>query len=328
MKVLVLGGTRFLGRRVVERLHERGDEVLVVHRGRSEPPDWVPVRHLRCDRHDLAAHLGEIRSFSPDVVLDSSALTGTDVDVVTPALPDVASVVLSSQDVYQAYAAMQAGRCDAAVPIDEDAELRRARYPYAGLDLPGVPGDYEKLDVEERWLARRATVLRLPVIYGPHDDQRREDVVLRRVRAGRRRIPIGAGDLLWTRAHVDDLATGVLAALDSRRADGLAVNLGEPRTLPLRSWFEQILDAAGSGAELVRVPDDALPPDLALTAAPAQHLLFSVRRAEELLGWSPGDPAVRVAESVRWHLDHPPTGPTWSDDDTDADETALASAMS
>ncbi|RZT86436.1 hypothetical protein EV383_3331 [Pseudonocardia sediminis] len=36
----------------------------------------------------------------------------------------------------------------------------------------------------------------------------------------------------------------------------------------------------------------------------------------------------RVAESVRWHLDHPPTGPTWSDDDTDADDTALASAMS
>ena len=35
MRVLVLGGTAFLGRRVVKRLQERGDQILVVHRGRS-----------------------------------------------------------------------------------------------------------------------------------------------------------------------------------------------------------------------------------------------------------------------------------------------------
>jgi nucleoside-diphosphate-sugar epimerase len=33
VRVLVLGGTVFIGRRIVERLRERGDEVLVVHRG-------------------------------------------------------------------------------------------------------------------------------------------------------------------------------------------------------------------------------------------------------------------------------------------------------
>jgi len=126
--------------------------------------------------------------------------------------------------------------------------------------------------------------VRLPLVYGPHDRQRREDIVLRRLRAGRTTIPVGAGNLLWTRGHVDDLATGVLAALDHRGADGLPVNLGEPQTLPVRVWLQQILDAAGSGAKLVRVPDSALPADLALTAAPAQHLLVSVVRAQGLLG--------------------------------------------
>lgn len=75
---------------------------------------------------------------------------------------------------------------------------------------------------------------------------------------------------------------------------------------------------------MVTVADAMLPEDLAITAAPAQHLLVSVARAQQLLGWSPGDPAIRVKESVRWHLDYPPTGITWTDADSARDDAALA----
>lgn len=324
--MLVLGGTRFLGRRIVERLHERGDTVVVVHRGRSAPDPWVPVEQLRTDRRDLAEHADAVHDFAPQAVVDTCALTAVDVDAVVGVLPDVPTVVLSSQDVYQAYAGLRSGRCEAAVPVTEEAELRRQRYPYRGAELAQVPGDYDKLDVEDRWRPCRATVLRLPLVYGPHDWQRREDVVLRRLRAGRKRIPIGAANLLWTRGHVDDLATGVLAALDTRAADGATINLGETRTWPLSTWFAQIIETAAADAELVPVPDGALPADLALTAAPAQHLLFSVARAQALLNWNPSEPTERVAESVRWHLAHPPADSTWTDADTAADEAALAEA--
>lgn len=324
MRVLVLGGTRFLGRRIVERLGERGDEVLVVHRGIHESHGH---RHLHADRRDLASHAGQVREFAAQAVIDTGALTGDDVDAVTGVVPEVATAVLSSQDVYQAYTGFRSGRCEAAVPIAEDSPLRRERYPYRDLELDGVPTGYDKLDVEERWLDRGAVVLRLPLIYGPHDWQRREDLLLRRLRAGRRRIPIGAANLLWTRGYVDDLATGVLAALDNHDTTaGLAINLGEPRTVTLRGWLDQILAAAGAEAELVRVPDHALPADLALTGAPAQHLLFSVVRAEALLGWAPADAADRVAESVRWHREHPPTEPTWTEADTHTDDEALGYA--
>ncbi|TDC45364.1 hypothetical protein E1281_30550 [Actinomadura sp. KC345] len=326
MRVLVLGGTWFLGRRVVERLHERGDEVLVVHRGLGGPGPSVPVGRLLTDRLDLAEHAGEVRRFAPQAVVDTCALTAAHVEAVLPVLPEVPAVVLSSQDVYQAYSGLVSGRCEAAVPVTEDAELRRERYPHRGAGYAHVPDDYEKLDVEERWRPRGATVLRLPLIYGPHDWQHREEPVLRRLRAGRRRVPVGAANLLWTRGHVDDLATGVLSALDTRAADGKTFNLGELQTWPLSTWFEQIIEAAGADAELVRVPDGALPADLALTAAPAQHLLFSTARAQAVLGWAPRDPAERVAESVRWHLANPPADATWTDADTDADEAALAQA--
>jgi hypothetical protein len=150
---LVLGGTWFLGRRIAERLHERGDAVLVVHRGRAEPDQWIPVQHLHTDRHQLADHAQTIAEFAPDAVVDSCPLTGADVDAVLPVLPEVPTVVLSSQDVYAAFTGLRTGREVAAVPITEDSELRAERYPYRGLAVD-VPDDYEKLDVEQRWLRR------------------------------------------------------------------------------------------------------------------------------------------------------------------------------
>jgi uncharacterized protein len=56
----------------------------------------------------------------------------------------------------------------------------------------------------------------------------------------------------------------------------------------------------------VMLPEEARRLDMALTAAPAQHLLVSVGRARALLGWSPGDSAERIAQTVRWCLEQPP----------------------
>lgn len=322
MRVLVLGGTTFIGRRIVEKLHERGDRVLVVHRGQHRPSPWVPVDHLLTDRQQLARHADAVRDFGPQAVIDTFALTAKDVTSVLELLPEVPTVVLSSQDVYQAVTAFRAGRCDASVPLTEDSELRRDRYPYRDLAGGEVPADYDKLDVEDAWLARGAVALRLPMVYGPFDPQRREDAVLRRLRAGRNQVPVGAGNLLWTRGHVEDIADGVLAAVGTREADGLAINLGERQSVPVLTWFEQIAQAADAQVEFVRVPEQALPPDLAITRAPSQHLLASVARAEELLGWAPPDSQQRVVESVRWHLDNPPVQ-AWTPEDDAADSAAL-----
>ncbi|WP_420367092.1 NAD-dependent epimerase/dehydratase family protein [Curtobacterium sp. L1-20] len=273
---------------------------------------------------DLVARSGAhlARAFGPDAVLDSNALTGADVDAVTSVLPDVPTVVLSSQDVYQAITALRSGLCEAAVPLDEQAELRRERYPYASRGYAGVPDDYDKLDVEERWLPRGAVVLRLPMVYGPHDDQQREAAILRRVLSGNREIPIGGGTLLWTRAHVDDVASAALAALDNRSADGLAVNIGEERVLPIGTWFRQIADAAGADVSFATVPDARVPVDLSISKNHSQHLLASVARAHELLHWRASDADARVRESVAWHLQNSRFDP-WTDDEQARDVAAL-----
>ena len=321
-RILVLGGTHFIGRRIVEQLHRRGDQVLVAHRGHTEPDGFPPVEHLHVPRAELASVRTEIRSFDPTAVVDTMAMSAAGVDAVLPVLPDVPLVVLSSADVYQAYDVFRFGAdCDAeiGVPITEASPARTARYPYRDADNPD--SDYEKLDVEPRYLDRGAAVLRLGFVYGERDPQRREEFVLRRVRAGRARIPFGSGGLLLSRLYVEDAAAATLAALDTPAATGEVFNVVEAASVSIKGWARQILLAAGSEAELVRVPGVSLPEDLGLTEVTTQHMLISSAKAQRILGWTPSDPSTTVPRSVRWHLAHPPTG---EDPGFDADDAALA----
>jgi nucleoside-diphosphate-sugar epimerase len=322
LRVVVLGGTRFIGRAIVEELSATGHDLLVVHRGELEPDDMPPVAHLHCDRSELTARRDELVAFHPDAAIDCRALTREDAQIALDALPDgVRLVVISSLDVYRAFGALNDDRETDPVPLDEDSPVRPERYPYRGK-MPGMD-DYDKLDVEDVYLPRGGTSLRLPMVYGEHDYQRREEYLLRRVRAGRHRIPFGSGMWLACRVYVRDMARGARLALEAPSTAGMALNLCDDRTFSMAMWSRMILEATGSSAELVRVADDALPEDLKPTGTMTQHIAASAHRARTLLGWSTSDPTETLATTVRWHLDNPPPTP---DLDFSADDRALAKA--
>src|SRR5580693_3366060 len=323
MRVLILGGTRFIGRRIAADLVARGDEVTVVHRGQTETVEPDGCAHWHTDRAAFASLAGQARALRPDAVIDTRAMTAADAEAVLPYLPDAHLMLLSSIDVYRAYELILAGRGGEPVPISEESPVREGRYPLRGL-LPGLGEHYDKLDVEPGYLARGGTVLRLSMIYGEHDGQRREEFILRRVRAGRRRIPVGAGTFLASRCYVGDVASAALAALDHpAAAAGQIFNVCDPATDTVRDHAHRILAAADYDAELVTVPDEALPEDMDETKSIAQHLLADSRKAITLLGWRPTDPAVTIPISVRWHLANPPSDPS---QDFSPDDRALAAA--
>ena len=316
MRVIVLGGTRFIGRAIVENLVAAGHTPLVVHRGTTEPQDFVEVEHLHVHRADLMSVRNQLDG---DAAVDCIALTRSDAEGAMSVLPDgLRTVVLSSADVYASYGAILAGGVTEPVPADETSAVRVDRYPYRG-HMPGMD-DYEKLDVEEVYLGAGGTVLRLPMVYGPHDAQRREWFILRRVAAGRKQIPIGAGTWLSSRAFVADIAVAVRLALESDSVAGEIFNVAERRTASVGLWARQILDAAGSDAELVRVADDVLPEDLGITGTVDQHLLIDSAKARSVLGWTETDPTESLRRSVEWHLANPPD----DDGDFSADDAALA----
>ena len=306
MRVALLGGTRFIGRAIAAELAAAGHELCFVHRGRTEPDDLPAGRHVHLDRTQL--HEADLSDC--DAIVDCWAMTREDAEAARPLL-DRRAVVLSSADVYRAYTALQEGRQDEPVPLSEQSPVRSERYPYRGLsreqgDALGVDVErYEKLDVEDVYRAAGGTVCRLPFVFGEHDPQRREEFVLRRVRAGRTRMPFGSGSTLFTRGYAGDVARGVRLALEAD-APGEVFNLGEPRALTVRAWAERIAAAAGARLELVTVPDGALPDDLDLTAGGLQHLLLDTSKARRELGFETGDPDAVLRRSVQWHLAHPP----------------------
>lgn len=318
----MLGGTRFIGRAIVENLAAGGHALLVIHRGQLEPPDLPAAEHLHCDRADLGFHRAAIEAFRPDAAIDCRALTRTDAESALAAMPSVARwIVISSVDVYRAFGALNDGRETDPVPLDEDSPVRTERYPYRGK-RPGYD-DYDKLDVEDVYLPAGATVLRLPMVYGERDYQRREEPILRRVRAGRDRIPFGAGQWLACRVYSGDVGRAVERCLEIPGSAGHVLNLCEDRTYSIRMWSEMILGAAGSAAQLVRVPDQALPDDLAETGTMSQHIACSAQKARAMLQWQTSDPFETLRSTVGWHLAHPPDD---EDQDFGPDDRALALA--
>src|SRR4029079_17237223 len=91
-RALVIGGTLFIGRALVEQLLERGDEVVIMHRGRGTP-FGSRVGEIQCDRHDIAAVRAALEGERFDVVFDNvyDWQRGTTAEQVTAAAQAVAS---------------------------------------------------------------------------------------------------------------------------------------------------------------------------------------------------------------------------------------------
>jgi hypothetical protein len=164
MRVLILGGTLFIGRRIARELLARGDDVMVVHRGQTEPAELSGCAHVHAARSALAEVAGQLRGFRPDAVIDTRAMTAADADAVLPHLPDAHLVLLSSIDVYRAYELLLAGHGGEPVPLTEQSPVRSERYPLRDL-LPGLGEHYDKLDVEPLYLSRGQT----PLVTVPED---------------------------------------------------------------------------------------------------------------------------------------------------------------
>ncbi|UCC76185.1 MAG: NAD-dependent epimerase/dehydratase family protein [Anaerolineales bacterium] len=308
MRVLVIGGTRFIGRAIVEELLHREHAVTVYHRGQHEVEFAHPVEHVHGDRRDYARFRSHLANLSCDAVVDVIAMNADDTRALVAALRGRirCSVHISSGDVYDP------GQL---VPIPENAVVRSADT--AEITAYGQTVPYSKVAVEEVIREAQqaggfpATVLRLPAVYGPRDPLAREWFLVKRVLDGRPRIAVPDGGLsLFHRGYVDDVARAVALALENPHAVGRTYNVGHEQLLTVRGIAELVARVMDHEWEIVPVPGNQLPATNPF--ATPYHIVYDLKRIRAELGYQE---SVSLQEGMRrtvsWLLANPPTPETW-----------------
>lgn len=322
MRILIIGGTNFMGPYVVNNLCSAGHEVIVFHRGKTkrELPDGV--KEILGDRNRLSEYADELRKLEPDVVLDMVVWNEEHARVLMDTFAGVAKrvVVLSSMDVYQAFGRVngfEGGEPDPA-PLTEDSPLRERLHPYRGEtpraedDPQRWMDDYDKIPAERIVLHHPqlpGTILRLPAVYGPHDRQHRMFLYLKRMLDGRSAILLEECEAhwRWTHGYVENVADAIALAVTDERASGRIYNVGEPFALSIAERVEQIAKAADWHGRIVVLPAERVPEPLRWGINPAQDVVADSSRIRHELGYSERiDLAEAFRRTIAWERVNPP----------------------
>jgi nucleoside-diphosphate-sugar epimerase len=331
MDVLVIGGTRFLGRLLTWRLLAAGHRVTLLNRGRLPDPFGERVARLRIDR-TTPAFAAAVADRRFDATVDLAAYTGADARGVVDALGERAGhyVLISTGQVYL----VRPGCPRPAREEDYDGVVM-AR-PEAAEDVPEWEYGVGKRAAEDVLVAAaasgfRATRLRIPMVNGPGDYYRRIDAYLWRLTDGGPLIVPDGGAHQVRHVYVDDVARAIVGLLGHARTFGQAYNLAQDETPTLRELLEQLASIAGARAQLVDVPAATL---RARGFDPVRLSAFSGRwmsflepaRAKADLGFRATPLATQLAQIVAAFYAHGAAEPPEGYTATRAAEVVLARA--
>ncbi len=298
---LVLGGTAFIGRHLVEHLLMAGHDVAILNRGASAAPDGV--EQLIADRKDSQAMHRVLRGRNWDAVYDVSA------SVQVASLEDIAALVelldghCSIYEFISSIAAYRMGH--GAMPWTEDLPTTRSRATKYG----GHKAAVEQLLAERHARTGFAyTVLRPAAVYGPHNNiPDGEMAMFLRLMQRRPALVPHDGLVCFPYGHVDDLARAMVLAANSPAAIGEVFNISG-NSVTSRHFVETIARVMGVEAEIILLPD-AVTAELTSPLpfnhrfVKRLHAVVSCDKARHLLGFEPVyDFEAGHAQTYAWFL--------------------------
>jgi 2'-hydroxyisoflavone reductase len=249
MKLLVLGGTVFLGRHIVQVALERGHEVTVFHRGQHGADVFPDCEHLRGDRDpNVADGLNSLKGRVWDAVVDTSGYV--------PRIVGASARLLSGSGRYafissiSAYADFSQPDQDETAPLAalEDANSEDVAAHYGALKVA-----CER--VAEAAMPGRVLNIRPGLIVGAFDPTDRFTYWPTRIARGGEVLAPGTPDLMTQFIDAQDLAVWTLRLLE-QGVVGTWNATGQP--MRLGDLFEAILRVTRSDATLTWVSEDFL----------------------------------------------------------------------
>jgi 2'-hydroxyisoflavone reductase len=285
----VVGGTRFVGRHLVDDLLDNDYDVTIFNRGNHPNPfaDDDRVTHVAGDRTDDGDLASAARDAEYDAVFDVVAYQPREVRTATRIFDDAdAYVYVSSGD---AYGTEEIPKREGALRASSERVSGAAASHEGGTELRPCTDEQARDDSGETYGNRkaegdravfaaaaerdlRAMAVRPCIIYGPHDYTERLDFWIDRVATHDRIVVPGDGTNVWHRAYVEDVASALRVVAEAGAA-GEAYNVGDRRLVTLEEMVELIADCLGEAADRATKdpgatadPDASAVPDSAPTA--------------------------------------------------------------
>lgn len=312
MDVLVLGGTSFVGRAIVEDLVARGHAPTLFTRGRTNPDLFADLPRRTGDRS--TGDYASLEGGRWDAVVDVSGYVPRHVAQAMLALADRAHryLFISTGSVYDRFGAVETG-------MDEDSPRLE---PYR--DSEEITGEtYGRLKVacEDDLLARlgdRATIVRPGIVAGPHDTTDRFTYWVRRAsRGGRVAVPARLEQPVQV-VDSRDLARLVTVLLEDDRP-GTYNAVGPATPVTVQAMVATCAEAAGTDVDLVPVDHELGGEGFPLVLGdPTWDPFFRRSPARAHEAGMPRTPLLQTARDVlAWDRARglPPLSVGWSEDE-------------
>ncbi|VFQ92338.1 unnamed protein product [Cuscuta campestris] len=284
-KVLIMGGTRFIGVFLSRLLVKEGHQVTLFTRGKAPITRQLPgesdgdfadfcskILHLKGDRTDYDFVRRSISAEDFDVVYDINGREAVEVEPILDALPNLEQYIYcSSAGVY----------------------LKTDYLPHYETDEVDEKSRHKgKLETERLLQSRSSlswTAIRPVYIYGPLNYNPVEEWFFHRLKAGRAISIPNPGMQVTQLGHVKDLARAFVRVLGNEKAKGQVINISGEKYVTF-DGFARACARAGGFPEPEIVHYNPKKFDFGKKKAfpfRDQHFFASVEKAKQLLGWKP-----------------------------------------
>jgi 2'-hydroxyisoflavone reductase len=305
--VLIIGGTRYMGKVTVERLLARGDRVTVFSRGSTRPPWWDQVTHIYGDRNDQPDFSSKLKSRPFDAVIDTQAYKWEDVESAVRTLRGNVGryLLVSTSSVYLEGKVDFFHRC----PYNEaDLDWSQLEYTYPLGEDPYAVGKRHC----EKWLMENGdipyTIIRIPAVMGPDDPTGRMWWwVQRALDGGRLVIPTNSLGAFRT-LYYADAADNFIRVMDTPQAVNQTYFIGMPEIMTIERWAYLVWQVAGNDLQIAYVPPEIIAKNNRLRnySPPLSRPIPNIHdlsKANRDIGITTTPVAEWVQETVAWYRD-------------------------
>ena len=312
MRVLIMGGTRFIGVYLTKLLVSQGHEVVLFNRG-NKPAPVESVKTIHGDRKDAAQLKAALAGESFDAIFDNNGRELSDTQPLVELFGDQVQhfVYVSSAGVYL--------KSDEMPHVEGDAVDPNSRHK-------------GKFQTEEYLTAQNVpfTSVRPVYIYGPQNYNDVEAWFFDRI-VRDRPLPIpGSGMALTQMGHVADLAAAMAAVLGNKTAIGQIYNISGDKAVTFDGLARASAIAAGKDPDRLQlVHYDPKAFDFGKKKAfpmRVQHFFTDIHKAKTELDWVPQFDLVSGLKDSFTH-DFMASGRNQADADFSLDEQILAAKL-